>query len=105
MKTTISAYDFTNNERLQRNFSYDGLVALFDYYEELEADLGEELTFDPVAICCDFTEYESLKEACEAYISPDDRFANYATELEKLEYLQDHTQVIEFETGIILQDF
>ena len=107
MKTTLSVYDFCNNERLQRNFTYDALTALFDYFEELEQDLGEELNFDPVAICCDFTEYENLKEACEAYLSPEDRFPNYANESEMLDFLQDLTRVIELPNcnRVVLEDF
>ena len=42
-------------------FSYAGLEALFEYLEQLEEDTGEEMEFDMVGICCDYTEYENLK--------------------------------------------
>lgn len=93
--------DFTNDAQLTSAFSYDGLVALFDYLEDYERDCGIELDFDPVALRCEFTEYNTIKDAYENYQPEDESL----TELEMLEYLQDNTQVIEFETGIILQDF
>jgi len=34
-------------------FSYDGLNALFDFYEVLEDETGEQIEFDPIAICCE----------------------------------------------------
>jgi len=40
-------------------FSYDALEVLFDYYEQLEEDIGEPIEFDVIAICCEWTEYES----------------------------------------------
>lgn len=46
----------------EANFSYEGRKALFEYLEELEQDLGETIEFDVIALCCDFTEYDSLAE-------------------------------------------
>ena len=99
MKTTISLNDFTNNAQLQAKFSYDGLVALFDYVEDYEQSCGVELDLDPIALRCEFTEYNNIKDAYENY-----QIKNGLTELDMLDYLQENTQVIEFETGIILQN-
>ena len=101
MKTTIQLHDFINDIQLINAFSYNGREALFDYLEDYEQSCGTELDFDPVALRCEFTEYNDIKGAYENY-QPDDEGL---TELEMLEYLQDNTQVIEFETGVILQDF
>lgn len=38
------------------NFSYEGLSILFDYFEQLEDDIGEEMELDVIAICCDYSE-------------------------------------------------
>ena len=46
-----------------------GLDALFDYLEEFEEDTGTQIEFDPIAICCDFSEYDSLEEIIEDYNS------------------------------------
>jgi hypothetical protein len=99
MKTTIQLHDFIHCDAL-KDFSYDGRVALFEYLEQYEEDCGIEIDFDPVAIRCDFTEYANLDEVGNYYTDLQDE-----PEEEKLEWLQDRTQVIEFETGIILQDF
>ena len=69
MKQTINEYQFTEAFKRIRpnNFSYEGLKALFEWFEELENDTGEEMELDVIAICCDFSEYESLKEYNEYY--------------------------------------
>jgi hypothetical protein len=65
MKTTIHYYEFC--DALRGHFTYEGLNALFEYFEELEEDMGYEIDFDPIAIRCEFTEYESLKAVQEDY--------------------------------------
>ena len=69
----------------ENNFSYYGRLALFEYFEQLEDDIGEQIEFDPIAICCEFTEYKNLKELNEAY---DKNF-------EDLEEVREYTEVIE----------
>ena len=59
MKTTVSLHDFRDAFRKAdrtTNFSYDGLEILFEYFEQLEDDLGEEIEFDVIAICCEYAE-------------------------------------------------
>jgi hypothetical protein len=98
---TISLNDFVNCEALTNAFSYDGLVAMFDYIEDYEQSCGRELEFDPIALRCEFSQYTTIVEAYGNY--EDD--GEDLTELEMIEWLQDRTRVIEFETGVILQDF
>lgn len=81
------------------NFSYNGLKALFEYMEELEESTGEKMEFDVIAICCEYSEYESLEEIKNNYWELNGE-KNYT-----LDDLRDHTQVIEFNGGIIIQDF
>jgi hypothetical protein len=100
MKATIQLHDFIHCGALKDNFSYAGLVALFDYIEDYERDCGTEFDFDPVALRCAYTEYNNIKDAYENYLPADG-----SSELDMLEYLQNNTQVIEFENGVILQDF
>ena len=104
MKRTIDLYEFRNeflrNETYKNNFSYEGLTALFEYFEDYEVSTGEELDFDLIAICCDFTEYENLKEIREVY---PDYFEEH--NIETVEDLTNHTQVIQFDSGIIIKDF
>jgi hypothetical protein len=77
-------------------FSYEGLNALFDYLEELSEDTGINIELDVIALCCEFTEYADLEEIKSHYSN---------TTLESVDDLHEHTQAIQFETGIIIQDF
>jgi len=49
------------------NFNYHGLRALFDYLEQVEESMGESIELDVIAICCDYTQYDTIEEALEAY--------------------------------------
>lgn len=62
MKQTVTKEDFIHAfHRYNRyeQFGYDALSVLFDYYEQLEDDLGEEITLDVIAICCDWGVYNT----------------------------------------------
>lgn len=59
MKTTLTLSSFVQAFRTMNraeNFSYDGLEALFNYFEEIEDATGEEMELDVIAICCDYAE-------------------------------------------------
>ena len=99
MKTTVTKQDFfdrfTAYDR-RGNFSDNALSALFNYIEEWEASTGEELELDIIALCCEFTEYSSVEEACE----------EYGDDINSVEDLRDRTQVIAVDGGgVIIQDF
>jgi len=66
------------------NFSYDGLKVLFEHLEEYENSTGEEIEFDVIAICCDYSEYETKKELLENY------------DYETIEEIEEQTEIIEF---------
>ena len=46
---------FLKNDTYKSNFSIDGLIALYEYFEEYEQETGEEINFD-------YSEYSSLEE-------------------------------------------
>ena len=59
MKTTLTPSSFVQAFRIMNrieNFSYDGLEALFNYFEDIEQATGEEMELDVVAICCEYAE-------------------------------------------------
>jgi len=104
MKQTMTFYDFQRwfeNVR-PNNFSREGLVELFNYFEEFEEGTGEEWEFDGIALCCDFTEYEDLDEfkanyTCQEY-----------QEIEDWDGLEDYTTTIPLgnsKKGCIIQNF
>ena len=58
-KKTVNFSDFVDGfTKLDRKdqFSYDGLITLFNFLENLEEEDGEEIEFDPIDICSEFTE-------------------------------------------------
>ena len=99
MKQSINMYDFErafkNFER--DNFSYDGLKALFEYLEEYEEDTGEEVELDVIALCCDYMEYDSLKEYND----------DYGTKYSEIDAIQDDTTLIKIDggNGFIIQQY
>jgi hypothetical protein len=64
MKTTVNFYQFQNwfEKNRPNNFSYDGLIALWEMLEEYEEGTGEEIEFDGIALCCEYSEYEDMEE-------------------------------------------
>ena len=64
MKLTVRLYDFESAfKRIGRGeqFSSQGLIALFEYLEQLESEMGEEIEFDVIGLCCEYTEYDNFK--------------------------------------------
>ena len=100
MKDTITQFQFCDwfQQNRPNNFSYEGSKALFNYLEDLEDDIGEEINFDPIVLCCEYHEYESLKECLTEYDN---------LELKTIDDLRDHTHVIEVDglDSIIIQAF
>ena len=87
---------FLSSETYKNNFSYKGLKSLYNYFIDLVEDTGEKIEFDPIAICCEYSEYENLEE-----------IKNNYNDIETIEDLRDYTQVIEISGSdkIIIQDF
>mgnify|MGYP001031639271 CR=1 FL=1 len=101
MKQTINNYDFHRAFETLRpnNFSYDGLNALFDWFEQLEDDTGEQIELDVIAICCDFAEM-SLDEINQDYCR------EYENMDEAIDSLNDETMVIPVnDDALIVQSF
>lgn len=91
-------------------FSRNALVALFDYLDQLEQDLGEETEFDPIALCTEWTEYADPIEAAEAYgweapEIPEGEERDDTSDRKAFGYLQDNTHVIDFEGGVLVLNF
>ena len=89
MKQSVNMYAFERAfKRSEReNFSYDGLKALFEYLEDLESDIGEEIELDVIALCCEYMEYDSLKEYND----------DYGTKYGEIDLIQDDTTLIKIE--------
>lgn len=92
----LSTYQIADALKQDSNagWSYEGAKALAEYLEEYVASTGEPLELDIVAIRCEFSEYASLEELKENY-----------SDIETMSDLEDHTTVLVFAGGIIIQDF
>ena len=105
MKQTVSEFQFVDSFRhagQESQFSVAARRALFEYLEELEDSCGTEFELDPVGICCEWREYPSALEAAEDYGFKD---GIDSKDEAPLEWLQNRTQVVEFEGGIVIQCF
>ena len=73
MKKTVDRYEFASwfAEHRPNNFSPIGRLELFDMLESYEQDTGEEIEFDPIALCCEYTEYEDMEEFWQDYDKED----------------------------------
>lgn len=99
MHVTINSFDFIKafeDYGRETQFSREALFALFDYFEELEQDIGEDIELDVIGICCDYAEYDSLEAFNE----------DHGVDYETIEDLEDETTVIRLDSGgLIVQNF
>lgn len=80
-----------NSDSYKNNFSLEGAKAVQAYFEEYSESTGENVEFDPIAWCVEFSEYDNLAELNK------ERGEEWT-----LEELQDHTTVLEVENGHII---
>lgn len=108
MKKTITEHDFVQAftaYNRESQFSVKARKELFQYLEECEAGSGTEFELDVIALCCEYTEYDSIKECIEA-------FSNHYTILDEFEMCESeddyrdvfasYTQVITWEDDCVL---
>ena len=115
---TINKNDFHDafNAIRPNTFTYEGLNALYEYLDDIY-DESNPCDLDVIALCCEFTEYESAYDAMFEY-QPEDMPTvdnsegmdlieiQEATEKLCLDWLNHKTQVIELSNGgVIIQDF
>jgi hypothetical protein len=97
IKATLSADEFVTQFRQIRNdnFSMSALFALFEYFENLSEEMGEDIEFDPIAICCEYSEYGSVKEFIQDY--PQIRLAEIVSATGKELQLEDLEDVLRYQ--------
>ena len=97
MKQTMNEFDFKNEFKKIRpeNFSYDGLTVLYDHLTQFEEDTDQELEFDPIAYCCEYTEFDSFEDVKKNY------------DVEDLEHLEQNTIVLKIPNSekLIVQNY
>jgi len=68
-------------------FSYRGLLALYDWLVEYEDSAGSQIELDVISICCEYSEYDSLKDFQD----------DYGDEYKSLENIENRTTLIKIE--------
>ena len=107
MIKTITEWDFINSfDKIDRseNFSVAGRKALFNWFTELEEDSGMayQMELDPIAVCCEYSEYADVNELKGDYQVPEE----YEDDDEVLEYFRNETIVLELANGgLIIQSY
>ena len=98
MKTSINEYEFCRwfAENRPNNFSHKGVLELFEMLTSYEEDTGQEIEFDPIALCCEYTEYDNIEEFWKVYDKED-----YPNE----ESIMDATFYWAFGESFIIQNF
>jgi hypothetical protein len=91
MYTTINEFEFRDtfcDMGRGDQFSYEALNILFKYYEELEESMDTQWELDVIAICCEWSEYDSWSDLQEDYTQLKDM-----TMREGIDWVQDQTQL------------
>lgn len=96
--TTVNFNQFLDAMRENwESLSYEGATALYEYYNELAEDLGESIEFDPIAIRCEWSEYENLQEFNRDY--------NSQNPFDYWEEVEENTTVIQHAKGVLVREF
>ena len=104
MYRTINEYEFEQafKKMDKDNYSYDGYRALYEFLDDVCSSDDKGFELDVIGICCDFTEYENLKEFQSEYYDDvaGDKF-------ETIEEIEEETTVIRIEDSdsFIIQVF
>ena len=102
MKQTVTEYQFVDSFRAcgrETQFSVAARRALFAHFEQFEEDTDTEIELDPIAICCEWAEYPSAREAAKSYGF--DAEEDDAAEM----WLIRKTTVVQFDDGFLVQNF
>jgi hypothetical protein len=105
MKTIVSEYQFVDSFRAcgrETQFSVPARRALFEHFENIEQWTDTDIELDPIAVCCEWAEYPSALAAAKDFGFQE---GIDSKEESALEWLQNRTQVIEFEGGLVIQQF
>jgi hypothetical protein len=103
IKETVDQYRFSQVLRQDESAKWTrgATLALFDYYEQLSEDTGEDIELDPVAIRCEWSEYPSavdvLRECDENHYQIFCGINEEENEKLAREWLEERTTVLDVE--------
>ena len=88
IKTDVTRYDFHeafNQCGRGNQFSNEGLDLIYDHLNDYELTEDSNIDLDVIAICCEFSEYDSLK----------DFQYDYGDEYVSMDMIEDNTIVLQ----------
>lgn len=107
--------DISRSDNYKDNFSYDGAIALMEYLDNLSDDCGMNIEYDPIAFCCEYSEYNLLESSYsyeETYDALGFDHSGWDEDIkweafdDFIEYLHERTQVINAdENCLVIADF
>ena len=64
MIQTVTEHDFVSAflNHTYNTFSYEGLKSLFEHFENVIGETGEQIELDVVAISCEYEEFDDVDE-------------------------------------------
>ena len=108
MKQTITSHKFhcAFEELRTEQFSYEALHLLFDYFESIEEDGGEEIELDVIAICCEYSESSVQYIISDYSIDVSDCDGEDEIKEAVIQYLAEHTRYLGYtDIGLVYQQF
>ena len=96
MKQTVNLSGFRDAFRQcgrQDQFSYEALELIFDYLEEMESGMDEEIELDVVGICCDLSE-STFEDVASDYDINVDGMDEDEIEQAVTDYISEQTSII-----------
>ena len=99
-------------ENKNGNFTYKALRVLFEYLDDLYEE-NEPLELDVISLCCDFTEYDDIRDFLKNYPQDNIKYEDFPDEEEYKEALEEEinnqTTLIklydDLDEGFIIQNF
>ena len=102
---TVDFGDFVREFELfgrEKNFSHNGLRALFDYLEELSEDTGSGYEIDVICLCCEYSE-DTWQEIAHNYGIELSEFEGDEEKIEAVrDYLDNETTIIGENDGVFV---
>ena len=86
----------------EKNFSHNGLRALFDYFEKLSEDTGSGYKLDVICLCCEYSE-DTWQEIAANYNIDIDYDQSDDDKINAVrEYLENQTEIIGENDGVFV---
>lgn len=71
--------EFKNYHR-EDNFSYKGLIFLYNYLYDLSIDIDKPINLDIISLCCDYSEYKNVEDYLNDYENSHNQKEEYEEE-------------------------